>query len=192
MVSFKYLVSLALATTVVQSFTLLHDAEGYAILPPTDVVLNYLKEAGKKDASTHYDVVNTVHKNGEIVQVNTHTHEIKQTGKYKYNYDNSCYHDESKRDNLFTREIQDSSLTQCFNKDSELETSQCGFDFIAYDDASNCDSSTTKYSCVLDVQKQQDATLKLKDMDDIPAQVRCYHKLSTAQSDKVTGGACGK
>ncbi|KAI5969925.1 hypothetical protein CANMA_000965 [Candida margitis] len=191
MVSFKYLITLALATTAVQSFSLLHDAEGFAILPPTDVVLNHLKEAGKKDASNHYDVVNTVHKNGEIVQVNMHTHEIKQTGKYKYDYDNSCYRDESKRD-LFTREIQDASLQACFNKEDELETSQCGFDFVAYDDASNCDSSSTKYSCVLDVQKQQDATLKLKDMDNIPAQVRCYHKLSTAQSDKVTGGACAK
>ncbi|KAI5958061.1 hypothetical protein KGF57_002869 [Candida theae] len=191
MVSLKYLIHLALATTAVQSFSLLHDAEGFAILPPTDVVLKNLKSAGKKDSLSHYDVVNTVNENGEIVRVNMHSFEIKSTGKYKYNYDNSCYRDESKRD-LFTREIEDASLTQCFNKDNEMETSQCGFDFVSYDDATNCDSSTTKYSCVLDVQKQQDATLKLKDMDDIPAQVRCYHNLSTAQSDKVTGGACAK
>ncbi|EDK42679.1 hypothetical protein PVL30_000825 [Lodderomyces elongisporus] len=193
MVSFTSIATLAMAITSACSFSLLHDQDGYAILPPTDTVLAHLKSAGKKDASKHYEVVNTIHKNGEIVLVNLNTHEIKQTGKYKYNYDNSCYDDISKRSAAFhKRTIEDADREQCYNKEYELETSQCGFDFVDYNDASNCSSETTKYSCVLDIMKQQDATLKLKDMDSVPAQVRCYHKLSTAQSDKVTGGACSK
>ena len=44
----------------------------------------------------------------------------------------------------------------------------------------------------LDVMKQQDATKKLKDMDDVPAQVRCYHKLDQATKAEVVGGACAK
>ncbi|KAI5951494.1 hypothetical protein KGF54_004568 [Candida jiufengensis] len=192
MVSINTLLPLIVSlSSSVLSFQLLHDQDGYAILPPTDKVLEHLKQVGKQDSSEHYDVLTTVHSNGEIIQVNLHSHEINQTGKYKYDYDNSAYNDESKRD-LFTRTIEDADLKQCFNKEFELESSQCGFDFISYDNATDCDSSSTKYSCVLDVMKQQDATLKLKDMDDVPAQVRCYHKLSTAQKDEVIGGACGK
>ncbi|KAI5964748.1 uncharacterized protein KGF55_001818 [Candida pseudojiufengensis] len=174
------------------SFQLIYDKEGYAILPPTDVVLKELKESGKKDSTNHYDVLTTIHKNGEIIHINLHSHDIKQTGKYKYDYDNSIYNDNtSESETAEKRTIEDSDLKQCFNKDFELETSQCGFKFIGYDDATNCDTTkSTKYSCVLDVMKQQDATLKLKDMDDVPAQVRCYHKLSLAQSNEVVGGAC--
>ncbi|CAK9435533.1 uncharacterized protein LODBEIA_P02600 [Lodderomyces beijingensis] len=193
MVSFNSVVALAFAFTSTYSFSLLHDEAGFAILPPTDKVLQHLEEAGKKDSSQQYEVVTTVHQNGEIIQVNLHTHQIRRIGKFQYNYDNSAYNDESKRDQVFNkRTIEDSDLQQCFNEEEDFETSQCGFDFIGYNEASNCTADATKYSCVLDVMKQQDATLKLMDMDSVPAQVRCYHKLSTAQSDKVTGGACAK
>ncbi|KAI3405840.1 hypothetical protein KGF56_001447 [Candida oxycetoniae] len=191
MVSFNTVLSLALAISTTYSFSLLHDDQGYAILPPTEKVLEYLKEVGKTESSNHYEVVNTVHEDGEIIQVNLHSHEMKKTGKYKHNYDNSCYNNRSKRDAVFNkRVIEDLELKHCFNEEYELETSQCGFDFVSYDGATNCTSDSSKYSCILDIMKQQDATKKLKDMDTVPAQVRCYHDLSIAQNDEVYGGAC--
>ena len=48
MVSFKSLITLAIAATSVSSFNLLHDDKGFAILPPTNIVLDHLKEVGKK------------------------------------------------------------------------------------------------------------------------------------------------
>lgn len=191
MASFKSLITLAIAATSVSAFNLLHDEEGYAILPPTELVLDKLKEVGKKKITTHYDVVNTILDDGEIVAVNVHNHDVKRSGKFKRDYDNSVYYQYNKKQ-LFIRTIEDGSLTQCLNKEFEAETSQCGFDFIEYNDATSCSSEATKYSCLLDVMKQQDATLKLKDMDDVPAQVRCYHKLSDASAKEVVNGACAK
>ncbi|RCK55659.1 hypothetical protein Cantr_05764 [Candida viswanathii] len=184
MVSFKSLITLAIAATSVSAFNLLHDEEGFAILPPPTLFWT-------NRSHTHYDVVNTVLDDGEIVAVNVHTHDVKRSGKFKRDYDNSVYYQYNKKQ-LFIRTIEDSSLTQCLNQEFEAETSQCGFDFIEYNDANNCSSDATKYSCLLDVMKQQDATLKLKDMDDVPAQVRCYHKLSDASAKQVVGGACSK
>ncbi|CAI5756731.1 unnamed protein product [Candida verbasci] len=193
MVSFKSLILLSSVALNVQCFSLLHDIEGFAILPPTDLVLEHLKTVGKTESKTHYDVVNTVNKDdGEIIQVNLHSHEVKKTGQYKQNYDNSCYHEQTGKRFLFGRTIEDSNLNQCFNSEYDLDSSQCGFDFIEYNDASNCSSDATKYSCVLDVMKQQDATKKLKDMDDVPAQVRCYHSLNQAQKIDAKDGACAK
>ncbi|KGU34159.1 Secreted protein [Candida albicans P60002] len=191
MVSFKSLITLAVAATSVSSFNLLHDDKGFAILPPTNIVLDHLKEVGKKAVTTHYDVLNTIKEDGEIVHVNLHTHETKCTGKYAKDYDNSMYNKLNKKQ-LFIRTIEDSSLKQCLNKEFEAETSECGFEFIEYNSASGCSSDATKYSCLLDVMKQQDATKKLKDMDDVPAQVRCYHKLDQATKAEVVGGACAK
>ncbi|KAL6453329.1 hypothetical protein SBY92_004896 [Candida maltosa Xu316] len=191
MVSFKSLITLALAVTSVTSLTLLKDDEGFSVLPPTELVLEQLKQVATKEITTHYDLVNTVNEDGEVVQVNLHNHQTKNTGKFKRDYDNSIYYKYNKKQ-LFIRSIEDSSLTQCLNKEFELETSQCGFEFIEYNDANNCSSDATKYSCLLDVMKQQDATKKLKDMDDVPAQVRCYHELSTASDAKVVNGACAK
>lgn len=43
MVSFKSLITLAIAATSVSSFNLLHDDKGFAILPPTNIVLDLVR-----------------------------------------------------------------------------------------------------------------------------------------------------
>ena len=53
MVSFKSLITLAIAATSVSSFNLLHDDKGFAILPQPTLFLDHLKEVGK---SCHYSL----------------------------------------------------------------------------------------------------------------------------------------
>lgn len=192
MVSVQFISTLVLSASTALGFQLLKDNAGNTILPPTNFVLSHLKDKTMPNPDcNYYDVLTTVHSNGEIVHVNLDTHEIKQTGKFKFNYDNSAYENSQDLDGLFKRAIlRDDNY--CFNQDFELETSQCGYDFIEYANAQDCGNDAKKYSCVLDVMKQQDATLKLKDMDDVPAQVRCYKKISDAKGDKPLNGACAK
>ncbi|KAG7661160.1 uncharacterized protein J8A68_005333 [[Candida] subhashii] len=191
MVSVKFVTTVLLSISSSLGFQLLRDESGYSILPPTDLVLQHLKENSEpSNNGEYYDVLTTVHKNGEIVHVNLNSHEIKQTGKYKFNYDNSAYKNCDMK-GLFKRTILRED-NFCFNEEFKLETSQCGFEFVSYANAEDCSNEASKYSCVLDVMKQQDSTLSLKDMENVPAQVRCYYNMTDAQADKPLNGACSK
>ncbi|EGW35185.1 uncharacterized protein SPAPADRAFT_58378 [Spathaspora passalidarum NRRL Y-27907] len=190
MVSVKFLSITALAVCS-QAFQLLHDESGFAILPPTNLVLDNLKQAEQPESSEYYDVVSTINDKGEIVHVNMKTHKTKHTGHFRHKYDNSAYKN-CDMNKLFARDDSDSVLNECFNVEYDWQTSQCGFDFVDYGNATDCSSDATKYSCVVGVMKSFSASEQLKNMDDVPAQVRCYHKLKDAQNDGAQNGACAK
>ncbi|KAK6456770.1 Coi1 protein [Scheffersomyces xylosifermentans] len=187
MVSVKTLSTLALCLlTSVNGFDLLRDNEGFAILPPTHLVLKHLEDHIPETNPSCSHVVSTVHKNGEVVYVNLNTHSTLNTGTYKRNYDNKAYHQTNVK-SLFTREVE--TTKTCFNEEFDFGISQCDFDFDSYNAPTNC-SSSTKYACVVSVEKQQDSNLKLSAMNNVPAEAYCYHKLSDAVSAGVTGGSC--
>ncbi|RLV92540.1 hypothetical protein JA1_003061 [Spathaspora sp. JA1] len=188
MVSVKFLSIAAIAICSTNAFQLLHDQAGFPILPPTNLVLDNL-QAVAPPATTYDDVISTVDDKGEIVNVNLNTQQTKHTGKYKHKYDNSAYEGCNMK-GLFARD--DKEVVECFNVELDDEVSQCTFDFIEYNNATDCGSDATKYSCVVAVQKSFDATQKLKNMDDVPAQVRCYHNIKDATNDGVQNGACAK
>lgn len=186
MVSIKSLSILAILG-ISQAFNLHRDQSGSAILPPTEVVLNYLKNFKSNPNTVDFHVINTVDENGEIVSVNLNTQSTKQTGKFKENYENDIYYSKIAPRTIYNEDY------VCFNEDDDFGVSECTFDFVDYSTPGNCSSNGgSKYSCVLDVEKAQDATLSLKDMDDVAALVRCFHSLDDAKSAGATKGACGK
>ncbi|ODV77531.1 uncharacterized protein CANTADRAFT_7988 [Suhomyces tanzawaensis NRRL Y-17324] len=185
--------SVVLATLAVASyastFNFVRDEAGYAILPPTEVVLSHLSSQTPEEDPSEYHVIKTVAENGEVIRVNLHTHQQASTGIYKRDYDNSVYYDQSK---LAARTIFNNDGT-CFNKDEDFETGACDFDFVGYDNPDNCSGAGgSKYSCVVDIEHLQDATVKAKDLDPVAALVRCYKDLDSAKKANATGGACGK
>lgn len=188
MVSITKLTAFAAALGLTTAFDLHRDENGFAILPPTDVVLKSLQNTEKDDSSSHYHVLNSVDsETGEVISVNLNTHETKRTGKFKRDYKNSIYYTFLK-----PRVIYNDNM-QCFNEQEELDVSECTFDFVNYTSPDDCSGAGgSKYSCVLDVEKSQDSSITLKNMDDVPALVRCYHSLNLAKDAKVSGGACGK
>ncbi|KAK6200073.1 Coi1 protein [Scheffersomyces amazonensis] len=195
MVSVNFISAVALSllslSSKVNAFDLLRDEQGYAILPPTELVIKHLADLEAEEDPSEYTVVTTIHKNGEVVKVNLNTHEIQQTGLYKRNYDTSAYYTEE-ASGVFKRDIQNTSGF-CFNEDADFGISQCTFDFVAYDSPSNCTALGAQYySCVLDLEKIQDSTQRLKNMVPNPAQTRCFKSLDKAIAANAANGACGK
>ncbi|KAK6460634.1 Coi1 protein [Scheffersomyces coipomensis] len=191
MVSLNLLAAIGLSlTTVVNSFDLLRDEDGFAILPPTDLVLQHLAELEAEQDPEEYTVINSIHSNGEIIKINLNTQEIQQTGLYKRDYDNEAYYQHDSKA-LFTREIENTS-GECFNQQQQFGISQCVFEFVSYENPNNCSSDATFYSCVLDVERIQDSSVALKNMVPNPAQTRCFKSLDKAIAYNATNGACGK